>query len=325
MWASSFPGTQPADEYGPLDYAITDSESLPAARRPSVLAALSNPRDLLALALLTCGAAVSIHSIAGDVHSQRFQHWQEASAALGAASFAATVAQLRTGYEVSPRPRRGVIDDAVMNAYAGTYAGCVTWLAVRASSFCPRWVEGWDGVAPWIAAGVFAFSLGAPIVTLAEADADDDDDGGDDDGISARMTRGARSLTDRENLPAVSVPSSLSDTERMRVRGLLVIGVLGCVFVPDCVAFALGSSDWWDRVAAAHPSQRILESSTALFALYATEASMVATRCANKGVAPYRVMVPAFAVVCLLLAIVPCACSLYWLGDDISFFSFYRE
>ena len=31
-------------------------------------------------------------------------------------------------------------------------------------------------------------------------------------------------------------------------------------------------------------------------------------------------MVPAFAGVCLVLAIIPCACSLYWLGDDVFFF-----
>ena len=116
----------------------------------------------------------------------------------------------------------------------------------------------------------------------------------------------------------------LSETELLRARGLLGIGVLASVFAPDCLAFALGGSDWWDRVSTLHPSQKVLESSTSLFALYANEASMIAHRCGKAGIAPFRVLVPSFAAVCFLLAILPCIAALYWLGNDISFFSFYR-
>ena len=117
----------------------------------------------------------------------------------------------------------------------------------------------------------------------------------------------------------------LSETETLRATGLVAIGTLGAIFIPDCVAFGLGSSAWWDRVSALHPSQQMLESSTSLFALFATEASMVAHRVGKAGCAPFAQIVPAFVVVCFVLAIAPCVAALYWLGGDISFFSFYRD
>jgi hypothetical protein len=43
------------------------------------------------------------------------------------------------------------------------------------------------------------------------------------------------------------------------------------------------------------------------------------------GVASYQVIVPLFALICFVLAIVPCVSALYWIGSDVSFFSFYRE
>ena len=316
-----------ADEYGPYDFAITDSTNLDDALRPTPLEAISNPRDLLAVLLLSCGVVVSVCNITGR-YDETYRLWEQLSVALGFTSFVAALIQLRTGYELSPRPRRGVIDDSCMNLYAGLYSGFVSWLALRASSFCPGWVERLDVVLPWVASLVFAFSLAAPIITLVENESVGSlDTAEENSSISGTITRLARRWTGLGAAEAdeLRIPPALSDTELFRTKGLLAIGVLGCVFVPDCISFAIGSSAWWDRVTAIHPSQRLLESSTALFALYSTEASMVATRAANKGVAEYRVMVPVFAGVCLALAIIPCACSLYWLGDDVSFFSFYRE
>lgn len=311
------------DEYGAFDFAITDSTNLSDDLRPSPLEAISNPRDLLTVLLLSCGVVVSYFNITGQ-YGDAYQRWEEISVLLGFASFGAALIQLRTGYQISPRPRRGVIDDSCMNLYAGLYSLCVSWLGLRASTFCPPWLERMDGVVPWLASLVFAFSLAAPIITLAE---NIDNNSRSRSSISGTITKLARRSTGLSASAADSlrIPNALSETELFRTKGLLAIGVLGCVFVPDCISFALGSSSWWDRVASVHPSQRLLESSTALFALYSTEASMVATRAANKGVAEYRVMVPAFAGVCLALAIIPCACCLYWLGDDVSFFSFYRE
>lgn len=315
-----------ADEYGPFDFAITDSTNLDDALRPTPLEAISNPRDLLAMLLLSCGVVVSICNIMGQ-YGDTYQYWEQLSVGLGFASLVAALIQLRTEYEISPRPRRGVIDDSCMNLYAGLYSGFVSWLALRASTFCPGWVERLDFVMPWLASLVFGFSLAAPIITLAENENAGSLGADESFSISGTIAKLARRSTGLSAAAAdqLRIPPALSDTELFRTKGLLAIGVLGCVFVPDCISFAIGSSAWWDRVTAIHPSQRLLESSTALFALFSTEASMVATRAANKGVAEYRVMVPVFAGVCLALAIVPCACSLYWLGDDVSFFSFYRE
>ena len=315
------------DEYGPYDFAITDSANLDDALRPTPLEAISNPRDLLAILLLSCGVVISVCNITGR-YDETYRLWEQLSVGLGFVSLVAALLQLRTGYEISPRPRRGVIDDSCMNLYAGLYSGFVSWLALRASGFCPGWVERLDVALPWLASLVFAFSLAAPIITLVENEKVDNLDADEkNSSISGTITRLARRSTGLSAAAAdqLRIPPALSDTELFRTKGLLAIGVLGCVFVPDCISFALGSSAWWDRVTAIHPSQRLLESSTALFALYSTEASMVATRAANKGVAEYRVMVPVFAGVCLALAIIPCACSLYWLGDYVSFFSFYRE
>jgi len=52
---------------------------------------------------------------------------------------------------------------------------------------------------------------------------------------------------------------------------------------------------------------------------------MVSHRMGKLGVAPYKTIVPVFAGVCAILAIVPCVCALHWLENDISFFSLYRE
>ncbi len=71
-----------------------------------------------------------------------------------------------------------------------------------------------------------------------------------------------------------------------------------------------------------YPEQGLLESSTALFGIFATQASMVAHASAKAGVAPLRGVVPAFAGVCAVLTIIPCACALFWL-DDSTFFAHY--
>jgi len=52
---------------------------------------------------------------------------------------------------------------------------------------------------------------------------------------------------------------------------------------------------------------------------------MISHRVGKTGAACYRDIVPAFVVVCSVLAIVPCICAIHWLGEDVSYFSFYRE
>lgn len=210
-----------------------------------------------------------------------------------------------------------------MTAYAGLYSGACCWLVTRTSTFCPDWVVSLDFVLPWVAAFIFAYALAAPAVTLYEHyNCLGTEKSAPVTGATVRASRYFSPIPKE-----LSVPTELSKTELFRVRGLIFIGVIGCVFLPACLTFAFRGDDWWQRVCTLHPKQNLLESTDALFALFATEASMTSTRAANAGVAPYRKVVPAFALVCLILALVPCGCSLWWLGQggDISFFSFYAE
>ena len=269
------------------DYLVTDSFGL--EDRPSLVDAVANPRDALAIALLAVGARVSLANVAG-AYDEAYVAAEVAASGLGVASCAAAAAQVATGYKISGNRRPGVADDRVVTAFGGAYSLAVSWLAARASDACPPGLGAWDAACGPAAGAVFAFGAVAPAATLL--------------GVRA---------------------PELSETERLRVGGLVAIGILGAVFVPDCVAFAVGSDAWWDRVAAAHPAQTTLESSTALFALFATEASMVAHRAGKAGVAPFAAIVPAFVAVCFALAVAPCAAALFWLGSDVSFFSFYRE
>ena len=244
------------------------------------------------MALLAVGGRISLANVVGayDAAYVDAERW---AVALGAASAVAAVGQLATNYNISPNQRRGIIDDATVTAFAGAYSLAVSWLALRASTACPPGLSDYDAPCAALAVLVFAYGAVAPVLTLL--------------GLYG------------------SERPELSETEQLRATGLVAIGTLGAIFIPDCVAFGLGSSDWWDRVSQLHPSQQMLESSTSLFALFATEASMVAHRVGKAGCAPFAQIVPAFVVVCFALAIAPCVAALYWLGGDISFFSFYRD
>lgn len=280
------------------DYLVLDSLDLPDEDRPSFTEAIQNPRDALALLLLVpLGGSISACNILG-IYSDRYDYLVEASAYLGILSGLAAFLQIVTSYKVTNHSRRLLVNDSAVNVYAGLYAVAVSWLALRTGNHCPEWLADDTNTfalaLPWISIAIFVGSALVPLATLLNP------------GNILKKT------------PA------LTDTELLRARGLLAIGILASVFAPDCLAFGLGGSEWWDRVSIMHSSQRSLESSTSLFALFANEASMVAHRCGREGVAPFSVLVPSFAAVCLLLAIFPCIAALHWLGNDVSFFSFYR-
>ena len=273
------------------DYLITDSADL--SNRPPLTEALANPRDALAVTLLLVGGRISLANVVGayDATYADAERW---AVALGAASAVAAVLQLATDYNISPN--RGAASSMMPRSTCspGGYSLAVSWLALRARRrACPPGLPDYDAPCAALAVLVFAYGAVAPVLTLL--------------GLYG------------------SERPELSETETLRATGLVAIGTLGAIFIPDCVAFGLGSSAWWDRVSALHPSQQTLESSTSLFALFATEASMVAHRVGKAGCAPFSTIVPAFVVVCFALASRPCVAALYWLGGDISFFSFCRE
>lgn len=311
-------------EQYPNDYLITDSTFLQPESRPPLFQALSNPRDIVAIPTIIVGAIVSIFNVSGT-YNEQYQQLEIVAIALGFLSTFAYMFQLITEYKISPNIRCGIIDDATVNLYALAYTGVVSWLALRTCDLCPSWLQYFDGILPILSVFVFMLSLLAPYLTLF---------GGRDTIGPKAMVFFARSFSTNNDEEAQGVKDILSDqfvlpelspTELLRARGLLAIGVLGCVFAPDALSFALGGQEWWDRVYQMHPSQRYLESSTSLFALFSVEACMISHRVGKTGAACYQDIVPAFAVVCLVLAIAPCISALHWLGNDISFFSFYRE
>ncbi len=308
------------------DYLITDSNEL--SERPSLFSALLNPRDILASTVVFVGTIVSIFNILG-VYDENYLTLEAWAIGLGILSSFAHLIQINTGYFISPNIRRGIVDDAAVNLYAALYTGAASWLALRTSSICPNVLKMdlIDKVFASLSIIVFLYSLLGPVITLIG-------NPGTDDSIaykvsqaivqSARSTDEIEKQMSSESDVELNLPI-LTPTEVMRARGLLFIGILGCVFTPDALSFILGGQDWWGRVSVVHPSQQTLESSTSLFAIFATESSMIAHRVGKQGAVNYSLLVPAFGGVCLLLAVVPCICALYWLGNDISFFSFYRE
>jgi len=304
-----------------VDYLITDSIHISETERPSLVKFLSNPRDYLSLLLLLLGLFISICNMIGRYDST-YVLLEQTSVFVGIISTISYFFQLQSGNGISSNIRRGIVDDATIHLYAAGYIASVCWLSLRASEACPLWLQEYDCIFAWGAVVVFFFSLVAPILTLL---ASEESTRGTCDWM-VQLARGRSAVHEKSSDGEKCAPlPKLSETELLRARGLLAIGVLGCVFAPDCIAFALGGSSWWDRVCDLHHAQRALESSTSLFALFATEASMVAHRAGKAGLAPFQTIVPVFAGVCAVLAVIPCVCALYWLGQDVSFFSFYRE
>lgn len=313
------------------DYLVTNSNDL--IDRPSLAGiVLESPQNVGAIAMVVVGLVLTGYNVLG-LYTGMYLQWQRVCVLLGlalAAGDGLAIGKARTYYNgdktidprrsLSPNLRLGVSDDAVVHGYAAVYTIASAWLSVRASPVCPEVISQLDVILGGIATIVFVLSLLLPILTLLQHH-----------GVISTLESALQGLVrwirnhPGTNCDAKNPRLVLTETELLRVRGLLAIGVIGCVFAPDAVSFALGSQEWWGRVTALHPSQAYLESSTALYGVLATQASMIAHRAAKTGVTTLDSIVPSFAAVCFVLAVVPCACALYWLGGDISFFSFYRE
>jgi hypothetical protein len=323
----------------PNDYAVTDSLDLLPSSRPTLVQALSNPRDIfISLPLIGAGLVVSGFNIFG-MYNALYANIELVAVVLGIASALAYLVQLITGYGLSPNVRRGVIDESLLMVYTGAYTAGTSWLAIRASVFCPPSLQALDPLIGLAGVFIFVFSLIAPIITLLGVEEKvkvkenvkvDIISSNPFDKLVyfARRLRRVGDGGEKEVLVEKTRMRSpeLSATEIVRSQGMVAIGVVGCLFAPDALSFALGGQEWWGRVSDLHPSQRMLESSTALFGLFATEASMLGHRVAKTGCVTYRDgCVPFGVATCFVLAVVPCVASLYWLGNDVSFFSFYTD
>lgn len=298
------------------DYLITDCIDI--ENRPAFLDTATRPSILLRMLLLLVGSDISFSNIVGN-YNDFYILLESIVIPLGfltaLVDYVASLPPYASPNEsVSPNIRTGTADDALIHLYAAIYTVGATWLALRVGPFCPSWLTVLDAICGLSAAFIFLFSLLAPILTLLH----------DAEIVNAETP--LRQMVSVARLGQVSPDEplvNLSETEQLRVKSLIAVGFVGVLFARIAIKFALANESWWSRVLEAFPAQGTLESSTALFGVFATQASMVAHTVAKAGVAPFRIVAPAFAVVCFILAIAPCICALYWLGDDISFFSQY--
>jgi hypothetical protein len=299
------------------DYLITDS--IGKLDRPPLTNFLCTPRNALGMALMAVATGISLSNLLGN-YGDSYLQLEQASFILGFWNAGADYVSSKPPYvnnpteQVSPNRRTGAVDDALVHWYAATYTASATWLALRTSPLCPLLLTALDPIAGSLALGIFLFSLTCPVLTLVHNSFQN---------LSFPMRAIVGMARQQDDL--YSEPPLLTPTELLRAQSLLAVGIVGCIFAPEALTLALRGQDWWHRVSELHPSQPLIESSTALFGVYATQASMIAHRAGKAGVAPFQVICPAFAMVCVLLTIFPCACALFWLGNDISFFEFYRE
>jgi len=129
---------------------------------------------------------------------------------------------------------------------------CQPWLASRTSESCPSWLYSFDHILPIASVGVFVLSLLAPFFTLVG-----------DASAMVTFTRSPVFLFKRMGLAMTTTSNRNKDCTHQNCHRQNYyahgdcwpsIGVLGCVFAPDALSFALGGEEWWDRVYVCAPS-----------------------------------------------------------------------
>jgi len=314
------------------DYLITDSLGL--QQRPSMQSfLLGDAKNVLGVLLTTVGLLLSTRNVFGRF-DESYLEFENMSYLLGITVVVLDIQLIlqmmrrdarddSNGDEVglqetiSPNGRCGVIDDATVHVYGATYTAAATWWSLRTSMSCPSLIGDFDHILGPLSLSIFLFSITAPLLTLIHHYTDYQSKLVDR--ILKTIVGLARGGVTVDQLPR------LSDLEVYRATSLFVIGVIACTYAPGTLTMTLRGQDWWSRVMELHPGQSWIESTTALFGVYATQASMVAHRAGKKGVATYAQIVPAFTLLCLALTIFPTISSVYWLGDQISLVEFYGE
>lgn len=93
------------------------------------------------------------------------------------------------------------------------------------------------------------------------------------------------------------------------MKGMVVSGLVGSVFLLGTTALLLHEADWWGHVTARYPAQSVLEPSVTVFAAYAVEAGVFIHRLARRGVVTFADAVPFYGKV---LCCCSMACSCQW-------------
>lgn len=246
------------------DYLITDSLGIDT--RPTLLGVLTRPTLLIRMFLLVIGAGIAVSNIIGE-YNNVYLYLEATVVAVGMltalADYKASVPPYASPTDaVSPNIRSGAVDDAVVHLYAAIYTASTIWLALRSGPLCPSWLPSFDPVLGMAAAAIFILSLLAPVLTLLHHY--DYVNGQSALQAMVRVARQGQGMK-VEHLP------DLTDTEVLRAQSLIGVGVVGCLFAPIAVKFALSGQDWWVRVSEIFPEQGMLESSTALFGVLATQ------------------------------------------------------
>jgi len=224
-------------------------DTVGALERPGIWESFGG-RDKLTAAFLVHGAAVSAINIAGAYDENYSLVAVAVAAALGLTSSAWGLFDLATG-RVPDDNRPGFAHERAIMLYTNTYLAGALWLSLRFSPLYPPALEPLD--APLSAASIacYLYGLGAPVYT------------------------------------ALRLWDELTATEQLRMKGMVVSGAVGAVFILEATALLLNGQGWWGRVVELYPAQEVLEPSVTLFAAYAVEAGMLTHRSARRGVVTF--------------------------------------
>ena len=221
-------------------------DTVDAVDRPDVWESFDG-RDKLTVAFLAHGAAVSAVNIAGAYTPQYNTFAVGVAASLGLSSAAWGWYDLATG-GIPDDERPGFAHERSIISYTTSYLAGALWLSLRFSPLYPVELTPLDP--PICVASVlcYTYGLAAPVYT------------------------------------ALALWDQLTLTEQLRMKGMIVSGAVGAVFILETLALLLnGGQGWWERVLMLYPAQDILEPSVTLFAAYAVEAGMLIHRSARRG------------------------------------------
>ena len=263
-------------------------DTLDAATRPDALGSLET-RDRLTAAFLGHGVLVSLLNVVGEYRNYEF-------VAIGSAALLGGVSAVFGWFElasgaVEDDDRPGFAHERAIMAYTTSYLASVMWLSLRFSPLYPTALAAdttLDGALCVLSICCYVYGLASPCRTP---------------------------LVDFERL---------TPTERLRMKGMIVSGLVGAVFILEALALLLnGGEAWWARVLALYPSQSVLEPSVTIFAAYAVEAGVLIHRLARRGVITFADAVPFYAKLVLpLLTLLPMGCLFVHKADEVSFWDF---
>ena len=271
-------------EEASVGFALTDSVGMET--RPDAWKSLE-ARDKLTLGFLGHGMLVSGANVLGRYDSYEL-YAVGAASVLGIASALVGAGELASG-RVQQDSRPGFAHERSIQTYCTLYLLFTVWLSLRFSPLYPTTqLEAADPLMCVAAIATYVWGFASPVYT-------------------ARVHWEA-----------------LTTTEQLRMKGMIVSGAVGSVFILEASALLLRGAAWWEAVMATFPAQSLLEPSVTLFAAYAVEAGMLIHRFARRGVVTFAQAVPFYSVVVLpLLTLLPMGCLFWWKHDEVSFWNFF--